>query len=94
MIDPCPWATITGAATRSPADAATVTTPDWVNVVSYGADPTGASDSTSAIQDAVNALPATGGVVYLPAGTYAVRWRVLSVDTHVTEGDFTFQVKP
>jgi hypothetical protein len=29
-----------------------------------------------------------------PAGTYKVRWRVLSVDTHVTEGDFSFQVRP
>jgi methionine-rich copper-binding protein CopC len=29
-----------------------------------------------------------------PAGTYTVRWRVLSVDTHVTEGDFSFQVRP
>jgi len=30
----------------------------------------------------------------LPAGTYKVVWRVLSVDTHVTEGDFTFHVRP
>lgn len=30
----------------------------------------------------------------LGAGTYKVQWRVLSVDTHVTEGDFTFTVKP
>ena len=30
----------------------------------------------------------------LPAGTYQVRWRVLSVDTHVTEGDFKFKVAP
>jgi methionine-rich copper-binding protein CopC len=29
-----------------------------------------------------------------PPGTYTVRWRALSVDTHVTEGDFSFQVKP
>ena len=29
-----------------------------------------------------------------PAGTYVVRWRALSVDTHVTEGDFSFQVRP
>jgi methionine-rich copper-binding protein CopC len=29
-----------------------------------------------------------------PPGTYVVRWRALSVDTHVTEGDFSFQVKP
>ena len=26
------------------------------------------------------------------AGTYRVNWRVLSVDTHVTEGEFTFRV--
>ena len=25
-------------------------------------------------------------------GTYHVNWRVLSVDTHTTDGDFTFQV--
>lgn len=30
----------------------------------------------------------------LPAGTYRVVWRALSVDTHVTEGDFTFDVVP
>jgi copper resistance protein C len=29
-----------------------------------------------------------------PPGAYLVRWRVLSVDTHVTEGDFSFQVRP
>ena len=26
------------------------------------------------------------------AGTYRVKWHVLSVDTHTTDGDFTFQV--
>ena len=30
----------------------------------------------------------------LPPGTYRVVWRALSVDTHVTEGDFTFHVVP
>jgi methionine-rich copper-binding protein CopC len=29
-----------------------------------------------------------------PPGVYKVRWRVLSVDTHATEGDFTFRVSP
>jgi copper resistance protein C len=29
----------------------------------------------------------------LPAGTYTVKWHALSVDTHTTQGDFTFQVK-
>lgn len=28
----------------------------------------------------------------LDAGTYTVKWHALSVDTHTTEGDFTFQV--
>lgn len=30
----------------------------------------------------------------LPPGTYKVQWRVLSVDTHHTEGNFTFTVQP
>ena len=30
----------------------------------------------------------------LPAGTYKVTWRVVSVDTHRTEGDFKYVVKP
>lgn len=37
-----------------------------------GADPTGAADSTAAIQAAVSALPAAGGIIRLPAGTYKV----------------------
>lgn len=28
------------------------------------------------------------------AGTYHVNWRVLSVDSHTTDGSFTFQVGP
>ncbi len=30
----------------------------------------------------------------LSPGTYKVIWRVLSVDTHRTQGDFTFKVGP
>jgi copper resistance protein C len=30
----------------------------------------------------------------LPPGTYKVIWRVLSVDTHRSRGDFTFHVGP
>ena len=30
----------------------------------------------------------------LGAGTYKVVWRVVSVDTHRTNGDFTFQILP
>jgi copper resistance protein C len=31
-------------------------------------------------------------LLHLRAGTYKVVWRVVSVDTHVTNGDFTFRV--
>ena len=30
----------------------------------------------------------------MPPGTYKVIWRVLSVDTHRAQGDFTFRVGP
>lgn len=29
---------------------------------------------------------------HLPSGTYSVKWHVLSVDTHTTQGDFSFNV--
>ena len=32
------------------------------------------------------------GLPALPPGTYSVRWQVLSVDTHRTEGSFRFTV--
>jgi methionine-rich copper-binding protein CopC len=32
------------------------------------------------------------GLKPLSPGTYRVRWQVLSVDTHTTEGSFTFHV--
>lgn len=41
-----------------------------VDVTDFGADSTGVTDSTSAIQAAINSLSATGGVVLLPAGEY------------------------
>jgi methionine-rich copper-binding protein CopC len=42
----------------------------------------------------VSATTMRVGVKPLPPGTYRVRWQVLSVDTHTTEGSFTFQVGP
>ena len=33
-------------------------------------------------------------VAPLTPGTYRVVWRVLSVDSHVTEGEFTFRIEP
>jgi len=43
--------------------------PVIVNAGSYGTDPSGAADSTTAIQNALNAA-SSGDVVYLSAGTY------------------------
>ena len=34
------------------------------------------------------------GLPPLPPGTYTVNWHVVSVDTHPTEGTFTFEIKP
>lgn len=30
----------------------------------------------------------------LPPGTYKVHWRVISIDTHPTEGSFSFEIVP
>jgi hypothetical protein len=43
-----------------------------ISVLSYGADPTGQTDSTSAIQNAINAGSAAGKAVYIPPGNYDV----------------------
>lgn len=44
--------------------------------------------------DAANATTLRVPLKPLAPGTYRVRWRVVSVDTHVTEGDYTFTVEP
>ena len=44
--------------------------------------------------DADNATVLRVTLPRLAPGTYRVRWRVLSVDTHVSEGDFKFDVAP
>src|SRR5260221_14538046 len=44
----------------------------FTSVLKYGADPTGVSDSTTAINNAIAAMPSAGGALYFPAGTYTV----------------------
>lgn len=44
----------------------------WLNVLDFGADKTGTSDSATAFQNTVNALPATGGRIVIPDGTYSL----------------------
>lgn len=47
-----------------------------VSVLNYGADPTGAADSTAAIQSADAAATAAGLLLYFPPGTYAVNMSI------------------
>ncbi|HXU67333.1 MAG TPA: copper resistance protein CopC [Casimicrobiaceae bacterium] len=42
--------------------------------------------------DAAEPMVLAVSVPALAPGTYRVVWRVVSVDTHVTEGDFTFDI--
>lgn len=54
------------------------------------------TDSTGARVDAgkaqVSGSTMTVGLKALSPGTYKVHWHVLSVDTHKTEGSFSFRV--
>lgn len=53
------------------AQAKTLITPVY-NVVGYGAKGDGVTDDTAAVQAAIDALPANGGVVYFPPGDYKI----------------------
>jgi methionine-rich copper-binding protein CopC len=62
----------------------------WVKV----SDKSGASVSDGpASVDPSNKQEMNVKLKPLQPGTYTVQWHALSVDTHTTEGDFTFQVK-
>ena len=50
-----------------------------VNVLDFGADPTGASNSTAAIQAAIDSV--TNGTVYFPNGTYSIN-TTLEIDAN------------
>ena len=53
-----------------------------ISVLDFGADPTGVADSTTAIQDAIDAAP-QGGAVYVPNGTYEIS-NALVIDKALT----------
>lgn len=49
-----------------------------VNILDYGADPTGVTDSTAAFQAALNA-----GSVVIPPGNYTMSWTAISADISI-----------
>jgi methionine-rich copper-binding protein CopC len=50
-------------------------------------------DANDAHVDGSDATLLTVTLPALAPGTYRVQWRVVSVDTHVTEGDYTFEIR-
>ena len=60
------------------------TSPMAVNVLNYDADPTGAKDSTAAIQKAINDVAARGGgSVEIPGGIYRVTYPFIELKHRV-----------
>ena len=67
--------------------------PDFTTVVLHDAG--GKPVTTGALHLAAgDAKRVVVGLPALPAGTYTVIWHATSVDTHKTEGSFTFTVAP
>jgi Pectate lyase superfamily protein/F5/8 type C domain/Abnormal spindle-like microcephaly-assoc'd, ASPM-SPD-2-Hydin len=84
--DDAPWYTINTADFETVASA--ISQPSgYINVTSspYSADATGANDSTSALQSAINAASSAGEGVYIPQGTYKIS-SPLNVNNVTIEG--------
>ena len=56
--------------------------------------PDGQTIGVPAFTPSANGKTLTIPLPNLPPGDYRVSWRVISVDTHRTEGRFTFTVRP
>lgn len=67
--------------------------PKFSSIVVRDAKGATMQDGTASV-DAGNKAQLRVAVKPLPPGTYKVIWRVLSVDTHRSQGEFTFRVGP
>jgi F5/8 type C domain/Pectate lyase superfamily protein/Abnormal spindle-like microcephaly-assoc'd, ASPM-SPD-2-Hydin len=74
--------------------AATTQPANTVSVTSYGADPTGVSDSTSAFNQAITAANNAGEAVWIPSGTFLIS-SPLQIQKGTIEGagDWYSQIK-
>ena len=92
-------ATAVSASGRHPLASALIATPSngqggVYNVVDFGADPSGANDSTSAINAAISAMPENGSTLYFPAGTYLVSSQItLKGGRYLGAGPYTTVIK-
>jgi hypothetical protein len=76
---PIPAATPNGGPVPTPPIAPPQRTGDaYLNVKDFGAVGDGAKDDTGAVQAAIDALPASGGAVFFPPGTYLCNVQVRS----------------
>jgi hypothetical protein len=85
MVAAAGSATVLGGLNATPANAATGVT-DWLDITDYGADPTGKTDSSAAIQKAIG-LAQPGGVVYMPTGTFLMTGPVVLQESVTLIGD-------
>jgi hypothetical protein len=84
--DNAPWYAINTADFETVAAAVTQPAGYLSAIASpYSADPTGVNDSTSALQNAINAASSAGEGLYIPAGTYKVS-SPLNVNNVTIEG--------
>lgn len=98
--DGASWITATGFNETTPFLATGTTTnrdlqdrfADVVNVKDFGAVGDGIADDTDSIQDAIDSLSTTGGVIYFPYGEYLIRrivgtndrWGIKVTNSNVT----------
>lgn len=67
----------------------------FVNVKNYGAKGDGTADDTSAIQNALNALDGTGGICYLPSGTFMIsKTLIIPSCVHIMGTNNSTVIKP
>ena len=82
-------ASINATAASSSAKAAATSALSFANcgrgisVLDYGATGDGSTDDTTAIQDAIDALVDTGGLIWFPAGTYVVSSTLTIYTNHI-----------
>ena len=74
--------------------AATAQPTNTVSVTSYGADPTGVNDSTSAFNQAISAANSAGEAVWIPSGTFLIGSPLqIQAGTIEGAGDWYSQIK-